>query len=182
MNSVVSGRPIQGVIQTDAAINPGNSGGPLLDSSGCVIGINTAIYSPSGTNTGVGFAVPADTVRSSVLQILAHGKVVRPVLGISLTPQQAVDALGLQGVMVLSSSEGGPAWRAGIQARGTTRDSYGRLVLGDIICAFNGKPMKTSSDLFRVLDESKVGDVVELEVLRGNATEHLSITLQASDT
>ncbi|GFH24852.1 htrA-like protein [Haematococcus lacustris] len=164
MNSVVSGRPIQGVIQTDAAINPGNSGGPLLDSSGCVIGINTAIYSPSGTNTGVGFAVPADTVRSSVLQILAHGKVVRPVLGISLTPQQAVDALGLQGVM------------------GTTRDSYGRLVLGDIICAFNGKPMKTSSDLFRVLDESKVGDVVELEVLRGNATEHLSITLQASDT
>src|SRR6185503_15906552 len=77
-----SGRPIDEVIQTDAAINPGNSGGPLLDSDGRLIGVNTAIYSPSGSNAGLGFAIPVDTVKRTVEQIIAHGKVVPPSLGI----------------------------------------------------------------------------------------------------
>ncbi len=87
----------QDVIQTDAAINPGNSGGPLLDSGGCLIGINTAIYSPSGANTGVGFAIPVDVIRSSVAQIISTGKVVKPVLGISFAPDAASEQLGVKG-------------------------------------------------------------------------------------
>nr|AAB61311.1 htrA-like protein [Haematococcus lacustris] len=175
----VSGRPIQGVIQTDAAINPGNSGGPLLDSSGCVIGINTAIYSPSGTNSGVGFAIPADTVRSSVTQILEFGKVVRPMLGIAFAPDQAVEALGVKGIMVLNAREGGPAWKAGIV--GTSRDEYGRLVLGDIIRTVNGTVIRSSTDLYRVLDKAQVGETLDIEVLRGSSTEHVNVTLAPSD-
>jgi S1-C subfamily serine protease len=87
----------QDVIQTDAAINPGNSGGPLLDSGGCLIGINTAIYSPSGANSGVGFAIPVDIVKSSVEQIIKFGKVVRPILGISFAPDQSSEQLGVKG-------------------------------------------------------------------------------------
>lgn len=175
----ISGRPIQGVIQTDAAINPGNSGGPLLDSSGCVIGINTAIYSPSGANSGVGFAIPSSTVQSSVNQILTYGRVVRPILGISFAPDQAVESLGVKGIMVLSAREGGPAWKAGIL--GTSRDEYGRLVLGDIIRTVNGSTIKTSSDLYRILDKSKVGDTLDVEVLRGSATKHVDVTLEPND-
>ena len=88
---------MQDVIQTDAAINPGNSGGPLLDSGGCLIGINTAIYSPSGANSGVGFAIPVDIVKSSVDQIIKFGKVVRPILGISFAPDQSSEQLGVKG-------------------------------------------------------------------------------------
>lgn len=174
----ISGRPIQDVVQTDAAINPGNSGGPLLDSSGCLIGINTAIYSPSGANSGVGFAIPADIVTSSVEQIIKFGKVVRPVLGISFAPDQSSEQLGVKGILVLSAREGGPAWRAGI--RGTSRDEYGRLVLGDIITAINGSKIKTSSDLYRMLDKSTVGDSLDIEVLRGNAKEHVTAVLEAN--
>ena len=182
----------------DAAINPGSSGGPLLDSVGEVIGVNTAIYSPSGASSGVGFAIPSDVVRSSVEQIIKYGKVVRPVIGISFAPDQSVEQvnadhtvdhkltvnslrgvgdiclddndcvtfftntvpcglhaeplpchttpaqLGVRGVLVLSAREGGPASKAGI--KGTSRDGYGRLVLGDIIVAFNGTQVKCVVD------------------------------------
>ena len=137
------------------AINPGNSGGPLLDSSGCLVGVNTAIYSPSGANSGVGFAIPVDVVRSSVTQIIATGRVVRPVLGISFAPDASTEQLGVRGILVLSAREGGPAWRAGV--RGTSRDDYGRLVLGDIITRVNGARIRSSSDLYRVLDKAQVG-------------------------
>lgn len=175
----ISGRPISGVIQTDAAINPGNSGGPLLDSSGCVIGINTAIYSPSGASSGVGFAIPSSIVQSSVNQILTYGRVVRPVLGISFAPDQAVESLGVKGIMVLNAREGGPAWKAGIM--GTSRDEYGRLVLGDIIRTVNGALIKTSADLYRILDKSKVGDTLDVEVLRGMSTQHVEVKLEPND-
>ncbi|GBF98907.1 protease Do-like chloroplastic [Raphidocelis subcapitata] len=172
----ISGRPIQDVVQTDAAINPGNSGGPLLDSGGCLIGINTAIYSPSGTNSGVGFAIPVDVVRSSVTQIIETGRVVRPVLGISFAPDQSTEQLGVKGILVLNAREGGPAWRAGI--RGTSRDDYGRLVLGDIITRIDGARIRNSSDLYRVLDKAQVGQSLDIEVLRGDNEEHLAAVLE----
>lgn len=96
-------------VQTDAAINPGNSGGPLLDSAGDLIGINTAIYSPSGANSGVGFAIPVDTVKDSVTEIIANGRVVRPVLGIAFAPDSSTSQLGVNGILVLSVKDGGPA-------------------------------------------------------------------------
>ena len=173
-----TGRPIEGIIQTDAAINPGNSGGPLLDSSGSVIGINTAIFSPSGANAGVGFAIPVDLVKSSVEQILLFGKVVRPMMGISFAPDAAVEQLGVTGVLVLDAREGGPASKAGVH--GTTRDEYGRLVLGDIILSVNGKKVKTASDLYRALDKSNIGDSLDVELLRGDKTVHVPIVLEPS--
>lgn len=178
ISSGTTGRPIQGVVQTDAAINPGNSGGPLLDSSGSLIGINTAIYSPSGANTGVGFAIPVDVVRSSVDQIIKNGRVVRPIMGISFAPDASVEQLGVSGVLVLEAKEGGPAAMAGV--KGTSRDEYGRLVLGDIILAIDGKKIKNASDLYRILDTAKVGDKLDVKVLRGNEQRDLFVVLQPS--
>mmetsp|Transcript_19593 Transcript_19593/g.32915 ORF Transcript_19593/g.32915 Transcript_19593/m.32915 type:complete len:461 (-) Transcript_19593:371-1753(-) len=175
-----SGRPIQNVIQTDAAINPGNSGGPLLNSSGSLIGINTAIYSGSGTSSGVGFAIPSDTVVGIVDQIIKFGRVTRPVIGISFAPDVSVEQLGLTGVLVLDATPGGPASRAGVIS--TKRDQYGRLMLGDIITGINNEPIKNSSDLFRVLDKCKVGQQAELEVLRGEGAVKLQVTLDDAPT
>ncbi|KAG7670737.1 hypothetical protein KSW81_004171 [Nannochloris sp. 'desiccata'] len=173
-----TGRPIEGIIQTDAAINPGNSGGPLLDSSGSVIGINTAIFSPSGANAGVGFAIPVDLVKNSAEQIVQFGRVVRPIMGISFAPDAAVEQLGVTGVLVLDAREGGPASKAGVH--GTTRDEYGRLVLGDIILSVDGKKVKTASDLYRALDKSNIGDSLDVELLRGDKTVHVPIVLEPS--
>jgi len=178
INSSITGRPIQNVIQTDAAINPGNSGGPLLNSAGSVIGINTAIYSATGTSSGVGFAIPSDTVTGIVEQIIEFGRVTRPVIGISFAPDVSVEALGVQGVLVLDAAKEGPAGRAGV--RPTKRDEYGRLVLGDIITAIDGKRIKTSSDLFKILDTCKVGQTISLEVLRGSGKQTLDLTLDES--
>ncbi|KAG1368032.1 protease Do-like 1, chloroplastic [Cocos nucifera] len=113
ISSAATGRPIQDVIQTDAAINPGNSGGPLLDSSGSLIGINTAIYSPSGASSGVGFSIPVDTVGGIVDQLVRFGKVTRPILGIKFAPDQSVEQLGVSGVLVLDAPPNGPAGKAG---------------------------------------------------------------------
>lgn len=178
INSGINGRPIQGAIQTDAAINPGNSGGPLIDSAGELIGINTAIYSPSGANAGIGFAVPIDVLRSSISQIIEHGKVVRPIIGIVLAPSETSEQLGVQGILVLDARKGGPAFKAGI--RGTARDEYGRLILGDIIQSYNGKTIKSTSDLYRELDKCQIGDVIDLGVLRENTKERVQITLEPS--
>eukprot|EP00250_Pteridium_aquilinum_P013286 c21252_g2_i2 orf=448-1470(+) len=177
ISSAATGRPIQDVIQTDAAINPGNSGGPLLDSSGSLIGINTAIYSPSGASAGVGFSIPVDTVNGIVDQLVKYGKVTRPVLGITFAPEQSVEQLGVSGVLVLDAPPMGPAGKAGVKP--TTRDSYGRLVLGDIITSINGEKVKNGSDLYRILDHCKVGDEVAVEVLRGDHTEKLKVSLES---
>jgi len=170
-----SGRPIQNVIQTDAAINPGNSGGPLLNSAGNLIGVNTAIYSASGTSSGVGFAIPSDTVAGIVNQIIEFGRVTRPIIGISFAPDVSVEQLGLKGVLVLDATPGGPAARAGVQT--TKRDRYGRLLLGDIITGINEEAVKNSSDLYRILDRCQVGQVVDLQVLRGDGAVKLPIQL-----
>lgn len=171
-------RPLQDVIQTDAAINPGNSGGPLLDSTGNLIGINTAIFSPSGASSGVGFAIPVDVVRSSVDQIIEHGKVIRPALGITFATDHSIDQLGVQGILVLRTKEGSPASKAGI--KGTSRDDFGRLKLGDIIISMNGSQIKNATDLYRILDKCNVGDTVDIEVLRQDSQEHLKVLLEES--
>ncbi|KAH7845474.1 hypothetical protein Vadar_002658 [Vaccinium darrowii] len=176
ISSAATGRPIQDVIQTDAAINPGNSGGPLLDSSGNLIGINTAIYSPSGASSGVGFSIPVDTVGGIVDQLVKFGKVTRPILGIKFAPDQSVEQLGVSGVLVLDAPPNGPAGKAGLIP--TKRDAYGRLILGDIIKSVNGKKVTNGSDLYRILDQCKVGEKVIVEVLRGDHIEKIPVLLE----
>ncbi|CAI5490728.1 unnamed protein product [Closterium sp. Naga37s-1] len=171
----VTRRPIQDVIQTDAAINPGNSGGPLLDSSGTLIGINTAIYSPSGGSSGVGFAIPVDTVSGIVEQIIVYGQVTRPALNLAFAPEQLVDQLGNSGVLVLEVNPNGAAAKAGL--RPTSRDSFGRLMLGDIITAIDGKPIYSGSDLYKILDKCQVGQTVDVQLLRGNEEVVVPVTL-----
>ena len=172
-----SGRPIQGVIQTDAAINPGNSGGPLLDSAGRLIGINTAIYSPSGTYAGVGFAVPVDAVNRIVPQIVRGEKLKKPGLGIEWVPEYAVSRLGLEGVLIRNVTPGSPADKAGLQP--TRRDSFDNLILGDLIVGADGKPIRNGNDLYRVLDAHEVGDTVRFTIVRNNRKADVDIQLQA---
>jgi S1-C subfamily serine protease len=162
--SSLTRRRIDDVIQTDAAINPGNSGGPLLDSAGRLIGVNTQIASPSGASAGVGFAIPVDTVNRVAAQLIAHGRVVRPQLGISAGNAQALRRAGIEGVLVMSVVEGSPAQRAGI--RGTYRAEDGTLVLGDIVQAIDGRPVHSLDDIYAALERQKPGDVVKVTVLR----------------
>ncbi|CAG9467749.1 unnamed protein product [Pedinophyceae sp. YPF-701] len=160
--------PIRGAIQTDAAINPGNSGGPLLDSKGRLIGVNTAILSGTGSYAGVGFAIPSDTVKPVVEQLLKYGQVMRPSLGIRVAPDEALKAIGLRGVLPIDVPTGSPAARAGMQA--TVRDrSSGGLILGDVIVAVDGKEVQTIGDLYDVLDGCRAGQEVRVTVLRGAA-------------
>jgi S1-C subfamily serine protease len=171
-------RPIKGVIQTDAAINPGNSGGPLLDSAGRCIGINTAIYSPSGANAGVGFAVPVDIVSRFVPQLIRYGKVIQPGLGIELVEDYQTRQIGVkEGVLVLDVDPRGAAAKAGMVP--THYDEEGNIVLGDVILAIDGKTVKSSNDLYEILDGYQVGDTVRVEVARGGQRRALSVKLQA---
>jgi S1-C subfamily serine protease len=179
ISSQATGRPITDVIQTDCSINPGNSGGPLLSSDGVVIGINTAIYSSTGMSGGVGFAINIDTVKNSVSQILSNGRVRKPLMGIQFAPDMSVEMLGIEGVLVISAKPGSPAEKAGV--RGTERDDYGRLILGDIITGVNGTPIKQSTDLFRLLNRKTVGDVLDLEILRGDEKVHVDVVLEDGD-
>jgi S1-C subfamily serine protease len=174
----VTGRPIQGVIQTDAVINPGNSGGPLLDSAGRLIGVNTAIYSPSGTSIGIGFAVPVDTVNRIVPQLIRYGHVARPSLGARIAEDQVAESVGLDsGALVLDVDRGGPAAQAGIRPTRQTVD--GRIVLGDVIVAVDGQPVQDSNDLYSSLDRHEIGDTVTLTVLRDEGREDVKVRLQA---
>ena len=171
-----SGRPIQDVIQTDAAINPGNSGGPLLDSSGRLIGVNTAIFSPSGAYAGIGFAVPADTVNRIVPQLITKGQIDRPGLGISISTDQVARKLRKTGVLILEVSKGSAAERAGLVA--TQSDPSGQWILGDIIVGLGNAKVETRTDLFRALDRYKVGDEVAVLVERGGKTRTVKVVLQ----
>ncbi len=170
-------RPILGVIQTDAAINPGNSGGPLIDSAGRCIGVNTAIYSPSGAYAGVGFAVPIDTVNRFIPQLIQHGKIIQPGLGIRTLEDSRAREFGIEGVLVLRVEQGGAAARAGIQP--TRYDDDGNVVLGDIIVSIDGQEIRTSDDLYRSLATHQVGDAVQVEVVRGGRRRTVRVTLQA---
>jgi S1-C subfamily serine protease len=174
----VTKRPIYDVVQTDTAINPGNSGGPLLDSAGRLIGVNTAIYSPSGAYAGIGFAVPVDTVNRIIPQLITSGKVVRPGLGIHIGSDAQAQKLGIEGVLILDVPQGTAAADADLV--GIRAGSGGsRWVLGDVIVGIDEKPVRTSSDLFRVLDLRKVGETVTLEVERDGKRRDVVVTLQA---
>ncbi|MGH7798864.1 MAG: S1C family serine protease [Candidatus Binatia bacterium] len=173
----VTRRPIQAVIQSDAAINPGNSGGPLLDSAGRLIGVNTAIYSPSGASAGIGFAIPVDTVNRIVPELIRSGKVTRPGLGVQIADEQIAQRLGVSGVLVVDVARGSAASKAGIQP--TRRDAEGRLRLGDIIVAIDGKKVTTPNDLFLLLEKYKIGDAVTVSMLRDGKTVVAKVTLEA---
>ncbi len=172
----VTQRSIFDVIQTDASINPGNSGGPLLDSAGRLIGVNTAIYSPSGANAGIGFAVPVDTVNAIVPQLLKDGKLTRPGLGINILSDQIAASQRIEGVVILGVAPGGAADKAGIVG---AQQAQGGMALGDIIVKLNKVEIKRSSDLFRALDTHKVGEEVELELLRESTRRTVKVTLEA---
>jgi len=176
----VTRRPIEGAIQTDAAINPGNSGGPLLDSGGRLIGVNTAIYSPSGAYAGIGFAVPVDTVNHVVPQIIRSGKVDRPGLGIVFFEDSISQRLGVEGVLVRTVTENSAAEAAGL--RPTRYNDEGDVVPGDLIVSIDGVDVKRSQDLVRAVARHKVGDTVTLTVIRENAPIQISVTLQALPT
>jgi S1-C subfamily serine protease len=169
-------RTIEDVIQTDAAINPGNSGGPLLDSAGRLIGINTQIISPSGAYAGIGFAVPVDTINWIIPELIKHGKLIRPGLGVSLIPDAIVKRWGAKGLVIGRVASGGAADRAGL--RGVRESAIGRIELGDVVTAVDGKPVETADDLLAILDRHKVGDKVSVEFLRDGRRQHVTVTLQ----
>jgi S1-C subfamily serine protease len=173
----VTRRPIQGVIQTDAAINPGNSGGPLLDSAGRLIGVNTAIYSPSGVSAGIGFAIPVDTVNRIVAELIRYGKVTRPGIGVQIAEEQIADRLGVKGILVVDVVPGSAAAKAGI--RPTRREGSGRVRLGDVITAVDGKKVESPNELFILLENYKVGDVVNISLLRDGKNVQTKVTLEA---
>jgi S1-C subfamily serine protease len=173
----VTQRPIKDVIQTDAAINPGNSGGPLLDSAGRVIGVNTAIFSPSGTSAGIGFAIPVDEVNRIVPELIAHGKIVRPGMGIQVASDQIARQLGLKGVLILDVVPDGGAAKAGL--RPTRRDNANHIILGDIIVAIDGHPTRAVKDLFGALADCKVGAVAKVKIRRGQEEQEVEVTLSA---
>lgn len=173
----VTRRPIQGVIQTDAAINPGNSGGPLLDSAGRLIGVNTAIYSPSGASAGIGFAIPVDTVNRIVPELIRSGKVTRPGLGVQIAEDQIADRLGVRGVLIVEVVQGSAAAKAGL--RPTRREASGRVRLGDVITGIDGRKVESSNDLFLALEKYKVGDTINVSLLRDGKTVQARVTLEA---
>ena len=171
-------RRISGVIQTDAAINPGNSGGPLLDSAGRLIGVNTAIQSPSGASAGIGFAVPVDTVNRVVPQLIARGKLERPDLGFApVAPRIVERAFGPQkGIMVGKIYRGGPAARAGLQ--GVSVDGR-RVLAGDLIQAVNDRAVADWDGLLDAVEALPMGSTVSLEVQREGRQLRIGIRLEA---
>ena len=171
----IPGRVIRNVIQTDAAVNPGNSGGPLLDSAGRLIGVNSSILSPSGAFSGIGFAIPVDEVNRIVTELIRHGTIVRPSLGVSLAPDQLTERLGLDGVLVMQVDPDGPAALAGL--RPTRRDFTGNVHLGDLIAAIDDEPLKSTEDFFAALEARKPGDEVTLTVVRDGQRASVPITL-----
>jgi len=165
-----SGREIAGVIQTDAAINPGNSGGPLLDSSGRLIGVNTAIISDSGQFAGIGFAVPVDVVNRVVPQLIRDGRVPRPGIGIVVAPEEVNARLGIEGVIVARVAPGTPAHRAGL--RGLDPQA-GRI--GDVIVAVDGRTVRTLADVAAEFERAGIGRDVEIGILREARRETLRV-------
>jgi S1-C subfamily serine protease len=171
---------IEHLIQTDAAINPGNSGGPLLDSAGRLIGVNTAIFSPSGASSGVGFAIPADTVNRVVPQLIARGRYIRAGLGVQVDDQlnQLITRrLGVIGVVILRAPVGSAADTAGL--RGVRPQNDGTVLAGDVIVAVDGQPVDSVARLTSRLDDHEVGDTVTLTVLRDDVRRDVRVRLQA---
>jgi len=177
----VSRRKIRDVIQTDAAINPGNSGGPLLNSLGQLVGVNTAIYSPTGASSGIGFAIPVNTVKKIVPELITFGRVQTPSMGIALMPPQYADyyrqRVGLSGVIVMDVIEGGSPEREGM--RGLRETSRG-ILLGDVITAVNGDSIENEDDLLNAIEKHAAGDIVTVTTSRDSEAFDYQIELRAS--
>jgi S1-C subfamily serine protease len=175
----VANTPIYDVIQTDAPINPGNSGGPLVDSSGRLIGVNTAIYSPSGASAGIGFAIPADEVNRVVTNLIREGKPAsRPRLGVQVAEDQFARKHGVEeGALVVGVVRGSPASKTGLRA--TQFDRSGRITtLGDVLVAVDGQPVKKAADLFDALANHQPGDTVAITYLRDDDRHEVRVELQ----
>ena len=173
------GVTIRDMIQTDASINPGNSGGPLLNSAGELIGMNTMIYSPSGASSGLGFAVPVDTIRKIVPQLIQFGKVTRPGLGISFVRDEYARRAEVEGAVILEAPRDSPAYDVGL--RGLSRDSRGRLFIRDIIVGIDGTKIASYDDLYNALDNYKIGDRVTLTVDQAGKTRKVLFVLVGGD-
>jgi len=148
-----------------AAINPGNSGGPLLSSAGLLIGLNTAIFTPGGSSAGVGFAIPVDTVRRVVPQLIQFGAVVRPSLNITLAPESIASQLRVKGgALVQAVEENSAAQRAGLLP---TRRGLGGIVTGDVIVGLGEEPVRSPAELNELVELRGIGETVVLHVVRG---------------
>ena len=165
-----AGREIGNVIQTDAAINPGNSGGPLLDSAGRLIGVNTAIFSPSGANAGIGFAIPVDLVNRIAPELIRNGRVPTPGIGVVAADETVGTRLGTEGVVVVRTIAGSAAEKAGLRGMDPKTGA-----LGDVIVAVNGTPVRSLADLTDQLEQIGIGGTAELSVKRGHTTTSVKV-------
>jgi S1-C subfamily serine protease len=175
----MNNRTINNVIQTDAAINPGNSGGPLLNSSGELVGVNAAIYSPSGASAGIGFAIPINTVKRIIPQLIEHGKLFRPVLGIETMTDYWANRLRVKGVAVLSVRRGLPADEAGMV--GVREDVRGNIHLGDVIIAIDDEPVTDEDSLLTLLEQYQPGVTVKVTTMKDDKVHHYEVELSAPE-
>jgi S1-C subfamily serine protease len=181
-----TGRDMKSIIQVDAALNRGNSGGPLLNSHGQLIGMNTAIASSTGENTGVGFAIPVNTIKRVVPQLIEHGRVIRPVIGIASVFETN------RGLVIIELVPGGPAERAGLSGFRlmTKRERRGPFVYerqyidrehADVILAADGKPVRSGDELLDLVDAKKPGDQMIVRILREGREVDVLVILGASE-
>ncbi len=170
------GREIADVIQTDAAINPGNSGGPLVDSAGRLIGVNTAIYSPSGASAGIGFAIPVDTVNRVVPLLIRDGRVPTPAIGVSLAPEGAAARAGIEGLVIIEPLPGSPAAKAGLRGIDPRTGA-----VGDVIVSADGTPVRALADLADVLERKGVGGTVELGLVRDGGRTTVTVGIMDAE-
>jgi 2-alkenal reductase len=165
-----AGHEISDVIQTDAAVNPGNSGGPLLDSSGHVVGVNTAIISPSGSNAGIGFAIPIDIVNRVVPQLIRDGHVPTPGIGIVAANEAVATRMGIEGIVIVRTIPGSSAARAGLRGVDASTGT-----LGDVIVGANGETVRRMSDLTDQLEQVGVGKAITLTLLRDDRKVNIDV-------
>ena len=170
-----SNRTIRGVIQTDAAINPGNSGGPLLNSLGQLVGVNTAIFSPSGGSAGIGFAIPVNTVSEVVPQLIAFGKIMRPVLGVELASDRWLRRYRVDGVPIVRTYRGFPAENAGMV--GARRGSRGEIILGDVIVEIEGERVANNDEFLSAMEKHRVGDTIDIMTTREGVEKRFRVEL-----
>ncbi len=175
----INNRTIKNVIQTDAGLNPSNSGGPVLKSTGARVGVNTAIYSPSGASAGIGFAIPVNTVKLIIPQLLQHGRLYRPVLGIETMSDYWAKRLNVKGVVVFSVRDGLPAERSGMI--GVREDWRGNIHLGDVIIAINDEPVTNEDTMLGLLEQLEPGDSVKVTTLRDETIHNYEVELAAPD-
>ncbi len=178
------GTLMEDIIQTDAAINPGNSGGPLLSSDGEIIGVNSAIISPSGGSVGIGFAIPVNTAKKVIPELITKGYVTYPWIGATIQPllpeiAKFIKVSVERGAMIAEVAKGGPAERAGLKG-GSQRVQVGNMIVvvgGDIVVKADQHDVKTHDELIRYIREKKPNDIITLKVLRKGKFEYVKVTL-----